>query len=154
MSLVGTQFGRVSFLVPIALALIACRATSQPQPLAPRYLITESPIDVGLGIGLCVAVSPADQRGIWWWGPGATGCDSRSTGPGLFQAYEGTVSHPIPPGLIVVDFRLGTHSAARSFIDVRLVIEGEQMRAIESGARVSLLRRASLDVPEGAVRGR
>jgi hypothetical protein len=153
MSPVGNQFVRGCFLVLLA-SVVACRATSRPQPSAPRYLVTESPIDVGRGIGLCIAVDPADQRGIWWWGPGATGCDSRSTGPGLFHADEATVSQSTGSAPLTLGFRLGTHSASRPFVDVRLVVEAGRMRAVESGERVFVQRRTTLDVPEVPVRGR
>jgi hypothetical protein len=149
-----TQFARCSFPLLLASVLVSCRATSPPRPSAPRYLVTESPIDVGLGIQLCIAVDAANQRGIWWWGPGPTGCDSRSTGPGLFHAEEATVSQSIPSGPIALGFRLGTHSATRPFIDVQLVVQGGRMRTIESGVRVFVRPRTSLDVPEAPLSGR
>lgn len=127
--------------VPLTLAVIAC------QPAA-RYLVTERAIDVGDGIRLCIGVAPADKDAVWWWRPGATGCDSRSTGPGVFHAEGATVSRSTPARRTAVGFRLGTHSATRPFIDVRLVVENGRMRAVESGASVALLPRESLDLPE------
>jgi hypothetical protein len=88
MAVVRSQFARCWFFLLLASTLVACRPASQPRLSAPRYVVTESPIDVGRGIRLCIAVDPADHRGMWWWQPGATGCDSRSTGPGLFHAVE------------------------------------------------------------------
>ena len=142
-------------LIPLLFsALVACQSTYRSQPSAARYLVTESPIEVGVGTGLCVAVDPIDERGIWWWQPGETGCASRSTGPGVFHAEEARVSQPTPGGPTAVGFRLATHSDTRPFIDVRLVVEDATMRALESGARVSLQRRTDLDVPEVPARGR
>jgi hypothetical protein len=136
-------------LILLAFALIACQSMSEP-----RYLVTESPIDVGVGTGLCIAVDPSDQHGIWWWEPGASGCVSRSTGPGVFHAEGATVSQSTPNGPTALSFRLGTHSTTHPFIDVRLVVEDGRMRPPESGPPVSLGRRKDLDVPEVAIRGR
>lgn len=144
---IATPFPLACFLVLLAAPLVACRPTSQPQLSAPRYVVTESPIDVGRGIRLCIAVDPADRRGIWWWEPGATGCDSRSTGPGLFHADGATVSRSTPSGLPALAFRVSTHSVSRPFVDVRLIVEDGQMRTVESDVRVSLQRRGTLDVP-------
>jgi hypothetical protein len=151
---IGTPFQRGCFFSLLVSALVACRATSQPQLSAPRYLVTESPIDVGRGIGLCIAVDPAHRDGIWWWEPGATGCDSRSTGPGLFHGDGATVAQSTPSGSFALGFRLGTHSASRQFVDVRLVVEAERMRTIESGVGVSVQRQTILDVPLLPLRGR
>jgi hypothetical protein len=134
----------------LAWALVACEATSPPRSTAPRYLVTADPIDVGFGDrGLCVAVDPLDEHGVWWWEPGSSGCADRSTGPGVFQADQATVSRSGRAGPITLGFRLGTHSLARPFVHVRLVVEDGQMRALESGARVPIRRRSDLDVPEG-----
>jgi hypothetical protein len=112
-------------------------------------LVTTSPIDVGVGArGICVAVDPLEERGVWWWEPGSSGCADRSTGPGVFQADQAVVSRPAPTGPITLGFRLGTHSRTRPFVQIRLVVEHGQMRAVESGAKVSLRRRGDLDVPE------
>lgn len=128
----------------VALALVGCRAHT---PVA-RYLVTESPIDVGVGTGLCLAVDPLDEHGIWWWQPGPTGCASRSTGPGVFHAAEGRVSRSTPEARTAVAFRLGTHSTTRPFVDVRLVVEDGSIRALDTGARATLQRRDDLEVPE------
>jgi hypothetical protein len=53
--------------------------TIQSRAPEPRYLVSERPIDVGLGPwGLCVALDPLDRQRVWWWEPGASGCRSRS----------------------------------------------------------------------------
>jgi len=151
---VVTQPRRVCFALLLTLWPVGCRSSSQLQPL-PRYVVTASPIDVSLGpSGVCVAVDPLDRRGVWWWEPGASGCASRSTGPGVFHADRATVSRPVHPGPTVLSFRLQTHSATRPFIDVRLLVDDGNMRALESGARVQTNRRNDLDIPELPGRGR
>jgi hypothetical protein len=145
MLLIDARRRRGSLLILLTFVLFACASTSHPPA---RYLVTESPIDVGVGTGLCVAVDPADQHGIWWWQPGASGCGSRSTGPGVFHAEEATVSRPTPAGETALGFRVGTHSATRPFIEVRLVMKNGRMRALESGAEVAVQPRTVLDVPE------
>jgi hypothetical protein len=143
-------FRRVStsVIILLAAASIACQSTDL------RYLVTDKPIDVGDGIALCVAVDPTDERGIWWWTPGESGCASRSSGPSPFHAQEAKVSPTTASGSTNLSFRLGTHSASRPFIDVRLIVEAGTMRATESGAQVSVQRRKDLDVPEEPLRGR
>jgi len=53
-----------------------------------------------------------------------------------------------------VSFRLGTHSASRPFIDVRLIVEQDTMRSVASHDSVPIQRRRDLDVPEKPIRGR
>jgi hypothetical protein len=110
---------------------------------APKYVVTEAPIDVGRGILLCVAVDRDDPQGVWWWGPGRDGCQTRSTGPGLFHADDGQVSHV--DSRVNVAFRLGLHSLTEQTMIVRLAIDDGQMRAEGSNARVAIVRRANLD---------
>jgi hypothetical protein len=141
------------FALLIVPALIACRAVAASRPSAERYLVTATPINVGGGIKLCIAVDPDDQQGIWWWTPGDTGCASRSSGPGLFHPEGASVARTAP-GSTSIGFRLGTHSSARPFIDVGLIVEHDTMRALESHDTVSIQRRRDLDVPEVPMRGR
>ena len=136
------------FLFLLAFGTVACRSACQSRPSVPRYVVTASPIDVGVGTGLCVAVDPLDQDGVWWWEPGASGCPSRSTGPGVFHAEHATVSQSAKSGLVALSFRVQTHSETRPFVDVKLVVEDGDMRAVETGARVPIHRRNDLDVPE------
>lgn len=145
----GTCRKLVVLIVPAA---IACQSVAPSRPSVDRYLVTAVPIDVGDRIKLCVAVD-RDDKGIWWWMPGETGCASRSSGPDLFRPEGASVSQPAA-GSTSISFRLGTHSAVRPFIDVRLIIEQDTMRSLESHDSVSLQRRRNLDVPEKPVRGR
>jgi len=138
----------------LAFLLTACRSIFPSPAHLPRYLVTVTPIEVGLGtLRLCIAVDPLDEHGVWWWEPGASGCSTRSTGPGVFHADEATISK-MKPGPTAVGFRLQTHSSTRPFIDVRLLMEGNSMRAVQSGAQVALQRRSDLDVPEMSSRAR
>ena len=139
---------RICSIALLSLVLIACRPAPPSEPSAARYLVTESPIDVGGGIRLCVAVDPVDERGVWWWGPGRTGCASRSTGPRPFHPEDGRVSRATTGGAATCEFRLGTHSRKRPFIDVRLVLENGTLRGVESGEQVAVQQWKSLDVPE------
>jgi hypothetical protein len=95
-----------------------------------------------------VAFDPADEHGVWWWEPGATGCDTRSTGPGVFHADRAVVPRAATGSPLALTFRLGMHSASRPFVDVRLVLEDGSIRAVDTGARATLVRRAVLEVPE------
>jgi hypothetical protein len=140
------QFRRGALGLVVVVAALACRSTLQPRP--PRYLFTERAILVGEGIELCLAVDPGDPQGVWWWMPGTTGCTTRSSGPGLVHADQATVSRDTAARRSTVSFRLGTHSARRAFIDVRLVVQDGRMRAVESGTQVMLRPRADLNVPE------
>jgi len=136
----------------LVVVLAACHTAAPPQRAADKYLVTASAIDVGDGIKLCLAVDPDDEKGLWWWGAGRTGCDSRSTGPGLFRGDDAIVSRAAKS--TTIGFRLGTHSATRPFIDVRLVLEDQTLRSLESGERVAVQRRTNLDVPERPPTGR
>jgi hypothetical protein len=117
-----------------------------------RYLVTEGPVNVGLSQGLCLAIDPNDEHGVWWWEPGASGCATRSTGPNVFQGDQARVSRSSDSST-TAGFRLGTHSRDRPFIDVRLILERGQMRAIDTGAQVPVQPRSDLDIPEMAPRG-
>ncbi len=154
MALTVLQLRRGGLPLVVVLAALACRSTLQPRPSDSQYLLTDSAIDVGEGIELCIAVDPGEPHGVWWWMPGETGCTSRSSGPGLVHADQATVSRGTASAPGTVSFRLGTHSAKRPFIDVRLVVQDGRMRALESGAQVMLQTRGKIDVPEMPNRGR
>jgi hypothetical protein len=143
------------FLVVLAIVLAACRAELFSQTSSPRYLVTATPIEVGLGnLALCIAVDPLDQHGVWWWEPGATDCATRSTGPDVFHGDEATVSATMPGGATALAFRLQTHSSTRPYVDVHLMLEGSHMRALQSGKRVLIQPLRNLDIPERPMRPR
>lgn len=135
----------------VGLAHIACGSMPRQAPPA-RYIVTATPIEVGVGPGICVAVDPTNPQGAWWWEPGRTGCASRSTGPGVFYAQDAKVAASPQSGLIEVRFRVdlitGPGSTGAAFKDIRLLLEKGSMQAMPSGARVSTERRNDLEVPE------
>jgi hypothetical protein len=116
-----------------------------------QFVVTSRPLDVGvLATPICIAVDPDDRFGIWWWEPGATGCGTRSTGPGLFHAEHASVV-ALPSGVIECRFSLqvqarpGARDAARA--DVALVLQHDRMRLAASGDEVPTERRNDLAVP-------
>ena len=129
-------------LAAFLLIAVACRSA-----LVPRYIVTTAPIDIGVrGSGLCVAVDPADPQGVWWWEPGATGCSSRSTGPGVFRAESASVTGSGPAGF-EVRFKLQMHVGGP--LDVQLEIQdGRIWSASSPDTAVQLDRRDDLDVPD------
>jgi len=129
---------RTVFLL-LSLAVLACSATSQS--MVPRYITSASPIEY-----LCVAVDPLQKDGVWWWQSFTSGCATRSTGPGVFKADQATVSHATR-STVVITFRVGMHSTTEPFREIHLVIEGDSMHSIASGAGVPVVRRDNLDVP-------
>jgi hypothetical protein len=149
MSHIVAQLRRSRLLAVPAILLVTCQAGLFTQTSSSRYLVSATPIEVGLGnLALCIAVDPLDQHGVWWWEPGATGCSTRSTGPDVFHADEATISATMPTGATALAFRLQTHSSTRPYVDVHLMLQGNTMRALQTGARVSLQQRRNLDIPE------
>jgi hypothetical protein len=138
---------RSALAILLVIEVFGCRFASRPS--GGRYVVTDSPINVGVGsVGLCIAADPGDREGIWWWEPGTAGCASRSTGPGVFHADHATVSQSAQDGPVALSFRLPTH--LRPFVDVRLVIEDGGMRMAENATLVRVRRRNDLDVPDGS----
>jgi hypothetical protein len=122
--------------------IAACTA-----PPAPRFIVTATPIDIGVGTQVCIAVDPADPRGVWWWQPGRLGCATRSTGPGVIAAERPAVARPTPDA-IDVSFQVGRHVGPPADVRLFLISGGTRMRSIASGAEVATERRADLNVPE------
>ena len=134
-------------LVVLALAPLSCQSSA-------RYVVTVAPIDVGVGPdGLCVAVDPKDEHGVWWWEPRNGGCSSQSSGPGLFHPEDAIVSQLAKSGPISLRFRLGTHSLTRPFVDVRLTADESEMRSMDTNSRVPVKRRNALDIPGPGIQG-
>jgi len=80
-----------------------------------RYVVTASPINVGVVSGaLCIAVDAHDQQGVWWWQPGKSGCSSRSTGPGVLHAEQAKFSVAI-----ISAFNTGGPRASRNRVSRR-----------------------------------
>jgi hypothetical protein len=136
----------------IGLMFTGCGGTGGHfQHSAPRYVVTASPIDVGVGSGrLCLAVDPRNPHGVWWWQPGKD-CSSRSTGPKVFQAEEAMVV-PSEQGITDIRFRIALirspKSSEPSFADVSLRLEGSQLQAAVTGNRVATVIRHDLEIPQ------
>lgn len=127
----------------LALSVGACRT---PTPAVPRYIVTVTPLNlVSAGHpGLCIAVDPADAKGIWWWEPGLSGCSTRTTGPTIFRAHHATVASIGGSADVEARFRMQLMSGSR---DVTLLLRHGAMRVASSGERVSTERRDDLDIP-------
>jgi hypothetical protein len=95
---------------------------------------------------LCVAIDPADAHGVWWWEPGQTGCETRSTGPGVFHAENATVSRYTGSQAFDVGFRIPLHGPP-PFVDVALTVENGKMRSRDGSSGVPVAYRADLDLP-------
>lgn len=118
-------------------------------PAEPRYRVTERPLELGIGTGLCLAIDPLDSRGVWWWGPGASGCDTRSTGPGVFHGERAHVSVQKPGGQIEVSFTVQLHATSEPYDRViRLLVEGDSIRVDGVDASTRLRRRSDLTLSE------
>jgi hypothetical protein len=133
---------RVCLILALVLAQSACQSAAR------RYIVTVTPIDVGLSPGLCVGVDRTDRQGVWWWEAGDHDCSSRSTGPGLFHPEDATVAHVAGGRQMRVTFRLPTHSFSRPSVDVQLAVEAAEVRSIETGSRAPIEYRRVLDIPE------
>ena len=129
----------------VTLSVAACGRPSAPSG---RYLATGTALDVGRGIRLCIGIDPRDPHGVWWWGPGVTGCATRSTGPGLMPADRAVVSGAAPSGPTAVAFRVGTHSLTDPYVDVHRAIDQDRLRSLDTGDAVDLQRRHDLEIPE------
>jgi hypothetical protein len=121
------------------------------------YIVTVEPIRVTDSPGgLCIAIDASGQAGIWWWGPGRSGCSSRNTTPGprqenakglaaLFHAERAAVSSD-SSGTVHASFRLGLHGPP-AFIDVELFAQAGRIRYTPTGAEVPTTRLSVLDIP-------
>lgn len=130
----------------IAWLALACFHT-QTAAQDKTFIVTTSPVDVGMASrGLCVAVDESDPHGIFWWDPGRGGeCATRSSS--IMPGDRASVSRAAA-GSIDVRFRLGLISREPdAHIDVVLTIDGQTMRGM-SGARVPIVRRNDLKIPE------
>jgi hypothetical protein len=136
---------RLTFLLLLGLSLGACRTVA---PSVPRYIVTLTPVSLGVGPGhpgLCIAVDPADAQGVWWWQPGPSGCSSRITGPTVFRAHLATVATAQDSGATEVGFQVPLMSGPPR--DFKLVVQDDSLRVAASGERVSTERRSTLDIP-------
>ena len=146
-------------LVAMFIALIF-GAGAFAQHARSKYVVTSDPIRVHAGpAGLCVAIDPSDATGVWWWGPGRSGCTSRDTvvGPGqenvqgiaaLFHAIDAAVSTD-PSGTVHARFRLGLHArpGQPEFVDINLTEKSDVIRCSSTHAAVQAKRLDILNIP-------
>ncbi len=130
-----------ALLLLVVVPLAACRSSQ------PRYIVSTTPM---LFVdprhpGLCVAVDPTDEEGVWWWEPGLSGCSSRSTGPSPFRAFSAHVARPTS-GTIDVSFNIALMVGGPRV--VKLTLTGGEMREASSGLHARTERRSTLDMPE------
>jgi hypothetical protein len=106
--------------------------------------------------GLCVAVDPEESKRVWWWEPGGSGCDSRSTGPEVFVKDNATVVARPDRRIVDVHFRLqlivGPGSQSPGFREVRLLLRDDRMEVVGSNLSVPTVRRHDLVLPESTAR--
>jgi hypothetical protein len=136
------RYAAIVLLLSVPLA--GCKSTST---VLPRYIVSTAPLAL-LGErhpGFCVAVDPSDEKGVWWWEPGPSGCSSRSTGPTAFPASHATVT-PASSGVIVVSFQI--QLMTDDPLQVRLRLHDDAMLEERTGLRVPTERKASTEVPE------
>ena len=136
--------------VVLTLAASACQPTGWIV-YTPKYVVTSEPLltHEGPGIGLCFAIDASDPTGVWWWGPGRTGCTSRSTlvrphdeeSAGLAALFHPPDAKVVQDGAghVEVRFRLGLHRPEQpDFADVVLIASSETMRTPATDATVRL----------------
>jgi len=136
-------------VVALTLSSTSCQPTAARA--APRYIVTASPIDIGIGKSrFCIAIDPNNPKGVWWWEPGQD-CSTRTTGPRVFEAEDARVIPSQPAGTIDVSFRLQLHgppaATSPAFADIRLILQERRLRALTTGAEVLTTDRRDLDVP-------
>lgn len=141
---------RAAAAATLAITIAACHHLNAPPQIA-RFVVSSVPLDVGVvPRPLCIGVDPADREGVWWWEPGASGCTSRSTGPTVFHADRALVVGG-SSNSYSVSFRVpvaqSPDSVAADYVDVRLVLQDEQLRSVASGARVATGRHTSITIP-------
>jgi hypothetical protein len=145
-------------VVAITMASMACRPGFFGY--SPRFVVTSEPLRThdGPGVGLCFAIEASEPAGVWWWGPGKTGCTTRntllrphdeaSTGlSALFHPPDGKVTHG-GAGTVEARFRLGLHNREqRDFVDVVLIASTESVRSPATGMSVAAKLVDDINIP-------
>jgi hypothetical protein len=144
--------GRSSLVVPLmfSLVLVGC-ARSTRSPDERHYVVTASPIEVGVGSGLCIALDLNDPRGVWWWQPGDD-CSKRTTGPGVFPAEQAVITRGQGAVTADVRFRVQVHGAPHAvdpaYVDVRLALKDGRLGSPGTDKWVNTITRRDLEIPE------
>lgn len=141
------------FLLVAALSGTACAT----RPAAREFIVTAEPLDVGVvDAKLCIALDVHTKDGVWWWQPGASGCDSRSTGPTVFRGESAVINPWHMARGHSAEFQLQRIMPADSTESpvavVRLVSREGTMTAVATTATVPTSVRRDLDIPARAPR--
>ena len=152
-----------SIVTVLAFVLLSTSACGAWIGVTPKYIVTTEPLSVYNGLrGLCFAIDPGDPKGLWWWGPGRTGCATRNTTSdpanasglaALFHQGDATVASLPGSGQVQAHFRLGLHGPPDLAV-VDLIADGEHMRSVQTGAQVNTRNVNMLDIPLLAPYGR
>jgi len=140
----GSTMRYAAIVLLLNVPFVGCKS---PSPEPPRYIVSTEPLAL-LGDrhpGFCVAVDPSDEKGVWWWEPGRSGCSSRSTGPTAFSASHAAVARS-SSGAIDVSFQIQLISGGP--LEVKLALRDDAMLDARTGLRVPTERKATTDVPE------
>ena len=132
---------RLACLVAAAAIGAACLGD-----VSPRYLVTAAPVDVGRGIEQCIALELGAVDRVWWWGPGRTGCATRSTGPGLFPISDAEITRRPDGSAATISYDVPLIPAGE--LPVVLVLDGSMVHAAAVGKAVRLEPATTLEVPE------
>jgi len=96
---------------------------------------------------LCIALDPADSRGVWWWEGGAD-CSTRSTSD-VFRGDRGTVSSQ--GATTTASFQLGLIGDPRRgdpmSQSVSVALTDGRLRSVATGSEQRTVRRAELSIP-------
>jgi hypothetical protein len=130
----------------IASLLIVALWSGVPSAQQRRYVVTAEPLHLDLPTNpLCIAIDPADPQGVWWWEPGSS-CRNRRTSD-ILHPGRPVVVRDASSVRIEVSFRIGLHSLTRPFVDVTLVVDEKGMGSATSDVRVPTEDRDDLDIP-------
>ena len=142
-----------SRLTPLLLVAALSGTACATRPAAPEFIVTAEPLDVGVvGSKLCIALDVHTKDGVWWWQPGASGCDSRSTGPNLFRGESAAINTWHMARGHSAEFQLQRimppDATESPLAVVRIVSREGKMTAVATTATVPTVVRRDLDIPE------
>lgn len=118
---------------------------------SPRYIVTGAPLKLidPAHPGVCIAIDPADPKGVWWWDAGRSGCSDRSSS--TMAADQASVARAAGDA-VEASFQVGLMSGRT--LEVRLEARDGRIRDAVTGTSVPAERRATLEVRERSAGGR
>lgn len=118
---------------------------------SPRYIVTGAPLKLidPAHPGVCIAIDPADPKGVWWWDAGRSGCSDRSSS--TMAAGQASVARAAGDA-VEASFQVSLMSGRT--LEVRLEARDGRIRDAVTGTSVPAERRATLEVPERSAGGR